>query len=374
MRILVVGAGLAGAVYARCLADVGSNVTVIDRRDHVGGNCYDYRSMDGVLIHRYGPHFFHTNSPRVVEWLSQFTEWTQYSHRVLARLPDGRLAPFPVNRQTLEMVFGVRLRDESDARLLLADEAIECKRPETAAEYLNSRLGRRVTNIFFRPYNKKMWGLDLENIDASVVKRINIRLDDNDLYFPNDYFQAIPKNGYTSMFNRILSHERIAVYTNTPFENSLINEFDYTFSAMSIDEFFEYRYGYLSYRSLRFHLAAQLGRGLEGAVTINSTDESPFTRSTCWNNLPNQPVIDRSWITSEEPCDFRDNNFERYYPAVGTDGADRRLYALYAEDAMRLNNISFIGRCGTYQYLNMDQVVNQSLIGVSRFVERAHLA
>lgn len=370
MNILVVGAGLAGATYARTLAEAGHQVLVIDQRDHIGGNCYDYRNADGVMIHRYGPHIFHTSNDRVVAWLSQFTEWSPYEHRVVARLADGRLVPMPVNLTTLEQVYQTTLSGEADARALLRDKAIPIAEPKNAAEYLYSQIGAEVADLFFRPYNKKMWHLDLEELDMAVVKRLQIRFDLEDRYFPNDTFQMMPRNGYTKMVERIFDHENIRIETSRTFTTGEEDRYDFTFNSMPLDVYFEQRYGELPYRSIRFHLRRLNPSEIFEHVTINNTDEGPFTRSTCWNNFPGQPKAAAKAVTIEEPCDYRDNNFERYYPVRRADDAIQLIYNRYVEAAARVSNMEFIGRCGTYQYLDMHQVINQSLIGAEKFLAR----
>jgi UDP-galactopyranose mutase len=211
-KILIVGAGFAGATYARTLADSGHFIDVIDKRDHVAGNAFDYVDPNGIRVHRYGPHLFHTNNEAVVNWLKIWGDWVPYEHRVRALLPNGITAPLPINRVTLETVFGVRLADAAAAEAFLAGQAESRPRVANAADYLGSKIGRQLTDLFFRPYTKKMWGLDLEDLDASVVQRIPLRYDDESRYFPNDRFQLIPKYGYTAVFEEILDHPRTTVF------------------------------------------------------------------------------------------------------------------------------------------------------------------
>src|ERR1700733_5877910 len=194
--ILVIGAGFAGATYARTLAEAGYTVHVIDRREHIGGNAADWVDANGVRVHRYGPHLFHTNATPVFDWLQRFGAWTPYSHRVCAILPGGEVAPLPINRETINAVFGERLRTEAEAAAFLRRVAVPIGDPKNAAEHLRSRIGDVLTDLFFRPYTRKMWGMELEEMDASVVKRLPIRFDSNDLYFPADRHQALPANGY----------------------------------------------------------------------------------------------------------------------------------------------------------------------------------
>lgn len=369
-RILVVGAGFAGAVYARELAQAGFSVTVIDRRSHIAGNAYDEETGAGIRLHRYGPHLFHTNNARVVEWLRRFGEFLPYEHRVVACLADGRHVPLPINLHTLEAIFGVTISGEEEAQCLLAGQAEAIEAPQNAEEYLLSRIGRRLTDIFFAPYTRKMWGLDLAALSADVVKRIPIRYDTDDRYFPNDEFQLLPSQGYTRLFENILDHENINVILNTPFEEAMRAAYLHCFNSMAIDEYFGEVHGPLPYRSIRFHhrLVPRSVAGL--AATVNFTDDQPFTRETDWSLLPGhilRPGPEKI-LTLEEPCDYRDNNHERYYPVKSTDGAEQVLLEKYRAMAALLPDMTFIGRCGTYMYLDMHQVINQSLAGVREWL------
>ena len=370
MKILIVGAGFAGAVYARTLADTGHEILVIDQRDHIGGNCFDYRNADGVMIHRYGPHIFHTSNDRVVSWLSRFTDWSPYEHRVVARLEDGRLVPMPVNLTTLERLYRVSLADEAAALALLRNKAEVIEEPKDAAQYLYGQLGRDVADLFFRRYNKKMWQLDLEDLDVAVIKRLKIRLDREDRYFPDDTFQAMPKEGYTALFARIFDHPNIRIETSRSFSHEDEAAFDFVFNSMPIDAYFDYEFGHLPYRSIRFHVQALGPDEAFDHVTINNTDEGPITRTTCWNNFPDQPAHAPKILTAEEPCDYRDNGMERYYPVRRADDTIQQVYRRYAGAAETLAKVKFIGRCGTYQYLDMHQVINQSLMGAEGFVRQ----
>ncbi len=372
-RFLVVGAGFAGATYARVLAEAGARVEVIDRRDHIAGNAYDEVDANGVRRHRYGPHLFHTSNERVFRWLERFGEWVPYEHRVEARLADGRLVPLPVNRRTVSEVFGVALATPEEVEALLARVAEPNDAPRNAAEYLAARIGRELTDLFFRPYTKKMWQLDLEDMDAAVVKRIPLRFDDEDRYFPGDRFQALPRHGYTAIVAAILDHPGITVRTGTAYAHGMEDAYDHCFNSMAIDEWFGFRLGELPYRSIRFHSRSVAEGGPEPRTSvINYTHSEPFTRETHWHLLPHHRVHEtgRVTVTVEEPCDYRDNALERYYPVKTADGRYQAKYEDYRRLAEALPRMSFIGRCGTYQYLDMDQVVNQSLAGVERFLTR----
>jgi UDP-galactopyranose mutase len=331
--ILVVGAGLSGATVARVLAEAGHAVTVIDQRPHVAGNAYDALDEQGIRVHHYGPHLFHNSDDKVVAFLSRFTEWLPYRHRVKAMLADGRLVTLPVNRETAAIV------------------------------------GKdKVLDVFFRPYSRKMWGLELEQLDPAILQRVPVRDDLNEDYFPNDTFQALPRDGYTAMVQRMLAHEHITVSLNTPFEHAMEDSFQHVFNAMSIDDYFDHRFGTLPYRSIRFHHQRAAVPQLFPVATVNFTHDEPFTRVTEWKHLPghgNNPA----WtsLTVEEPCDFRDNHLERYYPVKDLQGENRALYQRYA--ALVPPHVTFIGRCGLYAYLDMHQAVSSALATAKKFLD-----
>ena len=374
-RILVVGAGFAGAVHARCLAESGYHVDVIDKRPHIGGNAYDEVDANGVRVHRYGPHLFHTKNRAVADWLRRFGEFVPYTHRVRALLPSGIPAPLPINLDTVNLVFNTAYQSEDEIIAHLARVALPVADPKNAAEYLYSRIGRDLTDLLFRPYTRKMWQFELEEMDVSVVKRLPIRFDRQDGYFDTGETQMLPRHGYTAVFGEILKHENIVVATNIGFDRAMLTEYAFCFNAMPIDEFFDCSLGELPYRSIKFHHldipADQAGRP-EWSVT-NFTDSSKYTRETRWDVLPHHVLKDTGQITAtiEEPCDYRENAMERYYPIRTADHRYQSLYLSYCKLAgAQADRIDFIGRCGTYQYLDMDQVINQSLANVRRHLER----
>ncbi len=369
----MVGAGFAGAVYARTLAEHGMRVDVIDRRPHIAGNAYDEVVPSGVRVHRYGPHLFHTNMKPVVDWVSRFGAFVPYEHRVEALLPDGRHAPLPINRRTVNMVFGESLRTADEVQAYLAGIAVPFAAPRNAAEHLNSRIGTKLTDLFFRPYTKKMWDLDLEDLDAAVVKRIPLRFDDEDRYFPDDQYQILPAQGYTALFANILDHENIRVTLNAPFTREMPRGYRHCFNSMAIDEYFDEMFGPLPYRSIRFaHREEKRGYARGTTPVVNFTDDRPHTRETDWSRLPLHGKGGKTkTITLEQPCDYRDNHLERYYPVKTSDGRNDAAYRQYRDRAAAESNMTFIGRCGTYQYLDMHQVINQSLAGALAWVKQA---
>lgn len=331
-KILVVGAGFSGAVIARELAEAGHTVTVIDKRWHIAGNCYDYVNGHGIRIHKYGPHIFHTNNKEVVKWLEKFGEWVIYEHKVKAILKDGRYVTLPVNKETKEIV---------------GEE--------------------NVIDTFIRPYTKKMWGMEIEDLDPSILQRVPIRDDMNELYFPNDLFQLMPKDGYTKVFENILNHENITVHLEVEYDKSKEKQYDFIFNSMPIDEYFDYVHGRLPYRSIKFHTVSIPSPSLLPVPCVNFTHSGPYTRMTEWKKFPEHGTNDQmTTITYEEPCDYTDNNFERYYPVKDVSGQNRDIYRLYRD--MTPPNMEFIGRCGMYVYIDMHQAIASSLATAKRFL------
>tara|TARA_R110002096_G_scaffold168061_2_gene338546 strand:- start:323 stop:1324 length:1002 start_codon:yes stop_codon:yes gene_type:complete len=332
MKYLIVGAGFSGAVIARELAEAGHSVRVIEKRNHVAGNAYDYTNEHGIRVHEYGPHLFHTNNKEVYDYLGKFTEWVPYHHKVKALLEDGRYATLPVNRETKAMV---------------GEE--------------------NVLDIFFRPYTKKMWGMELDELNPEIINRVPIRDDDNDLYFPNDAYQAMPKDGYTAMVQSMLAHANIQVMLETSYDKEDNWMYDRVFNSMPIDQYFDFKHGNLPYRSIRFEtVTVPIPRALPSA-TLNFTHDGPQTRVTEWKNIPCHGDNKYSTtLTFETPCDYADNNFERYYPVKDADGVNRALYQKYKNE--QPGNVTFIGRCGLYAYLDMHQAVNSALATVRKFL------
>ncbi len=364
--LLIVGAGFAGAVHAWELAQAGYEVHVIDQRPHIAGNAYDHVDANGIRVHAYGPHLFHTKQRDVIDWISQFGEFVPYVHKVRAALPSGAPVPLPINLDTVNAVFGTRYETAAQVEAHLRAAALPIAAPVNAAEDLYSKIGVTLTALFYRPYTRKMWGRDLEEMSPAVTKRLPLRTDHVDTYFPSDHLQMMPRHGYTKLFEAIFGHPNITVTLNRKFQQADERGYDFCFNAMAIDEYFGFRLGELPYRSLRFHhRPVAAGPAPEWAVT-NFTDDGPFTRETAWHVIPHHVIHNtgRHTLTREEPCDYRDNNYERFYPVKTADGRYSALYERYRALARQQPNIAFIGRCGTYQYLDMDQVINQSLTHV----------
>ena len=351
---LIVGAGLAGCTVAERLASqLDASVLVIDRRPHIAGNAYDEIDVSGLRVHRYGPHIFHTNSSEVVGYLSRFTAWRNYEHRVLARI-GRRLVPLPVGAATLRALYGVEL-DEIQAAQEFARRAEPASAVFTSEQAIVSKIGRELYELFFRGYTRKQWALDPSELDASVCGRIPVRFNHDDRYF-TDRFQMMPAAGYTAMCAKMLAHPRIDVQTGVDFVDAAERvRFDRIVYTGPIDEYFEHRFGPLPYRSLRFEFETLDCTEYQPVAVINEPDELvPYTRTTEFKHLTGQTHL-RTTIAREYPAE----EGEPYYPVPRPD--NRALYARYAKLAGRETNITFVGRLAQYKYLNMDQVVAAAL-------------
>ena len=350
----VVGAGLAGAVLAERLANgLGKRVLVIDKREHIGGNTFDYFDQAGILVHKYGPHIFHTNSHEVVQYLSHFTKWRDYEHRVLASV-DGHLLPIPINLDTINQMYGLNL-DAAGMQAFLTSRVEISPSIRTSEQIVVSRVGRELYEKFFRNYTRKQWGLDPSELDASVAGRIPVRFDRDDRYF-TDTFQAMPRDGYTRMFERMLDSSNITVMTGVNFADMAKSHAGTkTIFTGPVDEFFDYRFGPLPYRSLEFKHETYDREYLQPTAVVNYPNDHEYTRVTEFKYLTGQ-VAPKTSVVYEYPRAEGDP----YYPIPRPENA--ALYAKYKELADHQGNVHFVGRLATYKYYNMDQVVAQALV------------
>lgn len=362
---LVIGAGFAGSVLAERLASAtGKRVLICDRRPHLGGNAYDFHNEHGILVHKYGPHIFHTNSQTVFDYLSRFTAWRPYEHRVLADV-RGKLLPVPINRTTLNSLYGLDLKDDAQAAAYLSSQARPLETVGTAKDVVVSQVGIDVYQAFFEGYTRKQWGLDASQLDKSVTSRIPARTNIDDRYFL-DAFQAMPKDGYTKMFENMLDNERIEIVLAAECKD-IRREFPqaHTIFTGPIDEFFDYRFGHLPYRSLRFqHETHDTRRVLPVAVVNYPSEEVPYTRVTEFKHLTGQ-VHPRTSLCYEFACSEGDP----YYPIPRQE--NQALYRQYEALARTLSEVTFVGRLATYKYYNMDQVVGQALATFNRMQNAA---
>jgi len=350
---LIVGAGFAGSVLAERLArGAGKRVLLCDKRPHVGGNAYDHYNEAGILIHRYGPHIFHTNSREVFEYLGRFTEWRPYEHRVLASV-DGQRVPIPINLDTVNRLYGLSLTSfQLDDFFKSVAERVPHVR--TSEDVVVSRVGRELYEKFFRGYTRKQWGLDPSELDASVTARIPTRTSRDDRYF-TDIYQAMPLYGYTRMFERMISHPNIKVMLNVDHreieKHIPYGEMIYT---GPIDAFFDYVYGNLPYRSLEFRHETMNIPIFQTVGTVNYPNEHAYTRTTEFKHLTGQEHPKTSVVYEYPRADG-----DPYYPIPRPENT--ALYQKYQALAAATKDVHFVGRLATYKYYNMDQVVAQAL-------------
>ena len=357
---LVVGAGFAGSVIAeRLAADAGKRVLVVDRRPHIGGNAYDHYDDAGLLVHRYGPHIFHTNSQAVFEYLSRFTAWRRYEHRVKASV-DGQLLPIPINLDTINALYGLTLT-AFDVEDFFAKVAEPVERIRTSEDVVVSRVGRELYAKFFRNYTRKQWGLDPSELDASVTARVPTRTNRDDRYFLDTY-QAMPRHGYTRMFERLLDHPNIHVLLNADYKDvvDVVPHREVVFTG-PVDEYFDYRFGKLPYRSLEFRHETLNQEWHQPAPVVNYPNEHEYTRVTEFKYLTGQEHPKTS-IVYEYPRAEGDP----YYPIPRPENAE--LYKRYKALADETPGVWFVGRLATYKYYNMDQVVAQALATYQRMI------
>jgi UDP-galactopyranose mutase len=352
---LIVGAGFAGSILAERLASQhGARVLLIDRRPHIGGNAYDEKNADGILYHKYGPHIFHTNSDQVVEYLSQFTKWRPYEHRVLAQV-RGRLVPIPINRTTLNMLFDAKLESDEDAAAFLAARAEPVEDIQTSEDVVINAIGRELYELFFRGYTRKQWDLDPSELDKQVTSRIPTRTNTDDRYF-TDSFQAMPLDGYTAMFEKMLDHPLIEIRTGVDFRDVRDEvEAGHIVYTGPIDEYFDFCFGKLPYRSLKFDHKTIDQERYQPVGTVNyPSPDVPYTRISEYKHLTGQQAP-RTTITYEYPSAEGDP----YYPIPREE--NQLLFKRYEALADATEGVTFVGRLATYRYYNMDQIVGQAL-------------
>jgi UDP-galactopyranose mutase len=355
---LVVGAGFAGATIAERLANhAGKRVLICDKRPHIGGNAYDVCNEHGILIHRYGPHIFHTNCAEVFRYLSRFTDWRPYQHRVRASV-DGQLVPIPINLDTINQLYGTHFTS-MELESYFASVAEPRAAIKTSEDVIVGRVGRELYEKFFRNYTRKQWGMDPSELDASVTARVPVRTNRDDRYF-TDTYQAMPRLGYTRMFERMLDSPKIHILLNSDYRQirKLIPHQHLIYTG-PIDEYFDHCYGRLPYRSLRFEWETRDTEQAQPAPVINYPNDFLYTRVTEFKYLSGQQHA-KTTLVYEYPTDEGDP----YYPVPTAENA--ALYAKYQALADETRDVRFLGRLGTYKYYNMDQVVAQALAFYSK--------
>ncbi len=358
---LIVGAGFAGSVLAERLASqLNARVLIVEKRSHIGGNAYDFYNDAGILIHKYGPHIFHTNSRKVFDHLSRFTQWRPYEHRVQASV-DGQLVPMPINVDTLNRLYGLNLNCNQVDTFL--ESLAERREPIlTSEDVVVNRIGRTLYEKFFRNYTRKQWGFDPSELDASVAARVPVRTSRDDRYFTDEY-QAMPLHGYTRMFEKMLDHPNINILLHTDYSDvkDEVSFRELIFTG-PVDEYFDYCYGKLPYRSLRFDHQTHDCPTFQSAAVINYPNEHAYTRVTEFKYLTGQ-VHPKTSVVYEYPV----SDGDPYYPIPQPQNA--ALYAQYKALADAVPDVHFAGRLATYKYYNMDQVVGQALALFSKIAD-----
>ncbi len=348
---LIVGAGYAGSVFAERLAtQLNKKVLIVEKRNHIAGNAYDELDEYGILVHRYGPHIFHTNSKEVFDYLSHFTEWQFYEHKVLAAL-NGELYPIPINRITVNKLYGKNFQTEEEVKNYFQSVREEKTIILNSEDIIVSQVGRDLFEKFFRHYTKKQWNLEPKELSPSVCGRIPVRFNDDCRYF-TDTYQFMPKDGYTKMFEKMLSHKNIEVVLNTDYKK-VINDikFDKMIYTGPIDYFFDYMFGKLPYRSIRFEFRNFNQEYFQSNSVINYVEpDVDFTRVSEYKYFTNQKA-DSTTVSFE----YSQKNGEPYYPVLTEQS--KSLFKEYENETKKLRAVSFAGRLATFKYYNMDQIV-----------------
>jgi UDP-galactopyranose mutase len=350
---LVVGAGFAGATVAERLASQsGKRVLICDKRPHIGGNAYDHYDTSGILVHKYGPHIFHTNSREVYDYLSQFTEWRPYQHRVLASV-DGQFLPIPINLDTVNRMYGTNYTS-FELEKFFASVAERVEPVRTSEDVIVGKVGRELYEKFFRNYTRKQWGLDPSELDAQVTARVPVRTNRDDRYF-TDTYQVMPRHGFTRMFERMLTHPNINILLNADYR-AVARAIPHSAVIFTgpIDEFFEYRFGRLPYRSLDFEFETRNVPVAQPGPVVNYPNENAYTRVTEFKYLTGQEHPKTTLV-----YEYAKATGDPYYPVPQP--ANAALYRKYQELADATSGVHFLGRLGTYKYYNMDQIVAQAL-------------
>ena len=356
MKNLIVGCGISGAAMARLLADAGEQVIIIDSKGHIAGNIYDYYE-DGICVHKYGTHIFHTNNKEVWDFVSRFCKWCPYQHKVRG-LIDGQIVPIPFNLNTLHTVFPESLANKIEQKLLDAFglnakvPILELrKKDDSDLQFLADYVYKKI----FLEYTLKQWGQMPDEIDPSVSGRVPVYVSRDDRYF-QDKYQGIPIGGYTKMIEKMLDHPNINVKLNTPFDKDM--SYDRLFWSGSIDEFFDYKYGKLPYRSERFDFIKFDYPQFQEVAVVNYPCNYDWTRIGEYKHFLNDKS-DKTIVSYEYPEAFEDGKNDRYYPIANDTNAD--LYSKYLEEAKNCNNVYFFGRLGDYKYYDMDKAVARCL-------------
>ncbi len=356
-QIIVIGAGISGAVLARKYAEAGKKVLVLEKRDHIGGNCFDYYNKDGILVSKYGAHLFHTNYEEVWEYVNRWTDWYFYEHKVLSSV-DGKLVPIPVNITTVNMLFGTDIKDENQMKEWLDKNQIKNENPKNGEEAALAAVGPILYEKMFKNYTKKQWDKWPSQLDASVLKRIPVRTNFDDRYF-TDKYQYLPTGGYTQLFKKMLNHPNIQIMLSTDYFDvrDKIKGYEKLFFTGPIDKFFDFKYSLekrLEYRSINFQFETHDKEYYQQLGVINYPNENEYTRIVEYKHFTKQ-VHPKTTISKEYTTDVG----EPYYPVPNPQ--NQEIYELYRKESEKHRNVYFVGRLASYKYFNMDQAFKNAL-------------
>lgn len=355
--ILVIGAGISGSVIAERYAKQGKKVLVLEKRDHLGGNCFDYQNQHGIRVSKYGAHLFHTNSQKVWNYLQDFAQWKPYEHQVLAKV-DSKLINLPVNINTINQFFDKNFKTAEEMESFLKTKTESIENPKTSKDWALSKIGKELYQAIFENYSQKQWSLDLSELDSEVISRLPVRYSKDNRYF-TDQYQALPENGFGNLFKKILSSENIKVILNTDYfkVKEKLPKFEKVFYTGPIDKYFDYRYGALEYRSLNIQFEDhQLEQYQENAAINYPSLDYPFTRIIEYKHIyPSES----EWTTISK--EYPVWGGEPYYPVPRQ--KNKEIYQKYSQEAKKLEDkgIHFLGRLARYKYINMDQAFAEAL-------------
>ena len=356
--ILIIGAGISGAVLAERYASIGKKVLIIEKRNHIAGNCYDYIDENGILVSKYGAHLFHTNEESVWKYVNQFSEWYPFEHKVIARV-DDKTVPIPVNITTVNELFGTTISSEEEMKNWLEENRTPIEKPANGEEAVLNRVGKVLYEKMFKHYTKKQWDKYPAELDPSVLDRIPVRYNYDDRYF-SDTFQALPKGGYTQLFEKILSSPNIEILLNTDYFDvkDEYKGYEKLFYTGPVDRFFEFKHSLtekLEYRSINFvSETVDAPFFQENSVVNYPGTEVDFTRIIEYKHFGDQKS-DKTTVVRE----FTVDEGEPYYPVPNP--RNQEIYAKYKAEANKLVDIHFVGRLANYKYFNMDQAFKNAL-------------
>ncbi|MCE6005163.1 UDP-galactopyranose mutase [Acinetobacter junii] len=368
-KVLCVGAGFSCAVIARELAEKGHAVTVIDQRPHVAGNCHTQRDDEtGIMLHVYGPHIFHTDNQEVWDYVNKYGEFKPFVNRVKA-VSNGSVYSLPINLHTINQFFNKQFNPKQAQEWIEKQADLSIEEPVTFEEQAMRFIGKDLYHAFFYGYTKKQWGLEPKELPASILKRLPVRFNYDDNYFSH-HFQGMPSEGYTKIVENILNHKNITVDLNTCFDKSMLSQYDHVIWSAPLDSWFDYQYGRLGYRTLDFEKVTDDG-DFQGNAVINYCDqEIPFTRISEHKHFSPWEQHEKTVYYKEFSRLCTENDIP-YYPIRLIN--DKDLLVKYVELAQQENDVTFVGRLGTYRYLDMDVTIAEALVTAKKLLKSFEL-